>query len=71
MLLSHVEPGNEVILKDIRGGRRLRSRLFSMGLLPGTRLHVLNPGGHGPVMLRVRDCNLAVCRGMAEKITVE
>lgn len=71
MDLSHVESGNEVTLKGIRGGRRLRSRLFSMGLLPGTRVRVLNPRGHGPVMLRVRDCNLAVCRKMAEKITVE
>lgn len=71
MVLSYIESGNEVILKDIRGGRRLRSRLFSMGLLPGTRVRVLNPGGHGPVMLRVRDSNLAICRKMAEKITVE
>ena len=71
MILSHVKPGNEVIVKDIRGGRRLRSRLFNMGLLPGTSVRVLNLGGHGPVMLRVRDCNLAICRKMAEKITVE
>ncbi len=71
MFLSRVDSGNEVILKDIRGGRRLRSRLFSMGLLPGTRVRVLNPEGHGPVMLRVRDSNLAICRKMAEKITVE
>ena len=71
MVLSHVKPGNEVILKGIGGGRRLRSLLFSIGLLPGTRLHVLNPRGHGPVMLRVRDCKLAVRRKMAQKITVE
>ncbi len=71
MVLSHVKPGHEVTLKTIRGGRRLRSRLFSMGLLPGTKLRVLNLGGHGPVMIRVRDSNLAICRGMAEKITVE
>ena len=71
MELSHVQAGNEVTLKSIRGGRRVRSRLFSLGLLPGTKIRVLNPTGHGPVMLRVRDSNLAICRGMAEKITVE
>lgn len=71
MVLSHVNAGNEVTLKAICGGRGLRSRLFSMGLLPGTKLRVLNPGGCGPVIIRVRDCNLAIGRGMAEKIFVE
>jgi ferrous iron transport protein A len=71
MILSHVEPGNEVILKAVRGGRGLRSRLYSMGLIPGTRLLVLNQRKRGPIMLRVKDCNLAIGQGMAEKITVE
>jgi ferrous iron transport protein A len=71
MDLCHVEPGKEVVLKDILGGRGLRARLFSMGLLPGTKLLVLNHKKHGPVMLRVRDCNLIIGRGMAEKISVE
>jgi ferrous iron transport protein A len=71
MVLSQVEPGHEVILKAICGGGCLRSRLYSMGLSPGTKLRVLNQGKCGPIMLRVRDCNLAMGRGMAEKITVE
>ncbi len=71
MTLSHVESGSEVTLKAITGGRRLRSRLYSMGLVPGTKLLVLNHGKRGPIMLRVKDNNLAIGQGMAEKITVE
>jgi ferrous iron transport protein A len=71
MLLCQVKAGDEVTLKSIKGGSRMRSRLFSMGLLPGTKLSVLNPGGSGPLLIRVRDSNLAIGRRMAERITVE
>ncbi len=71
MLLSDVKPGDSVTLRTVMGGKRLRSRLFSMGLVPGTPLRVLNPGIFGPVIIRVRDGNLAIGRGMAEKISVE
>ena len=71
MRLSRVEPGKEVTLKAVRGGRHVKSRLYSMGLLPGTKILVLNHGKCGPVMLRVRGCNLAIGQGMAQKITVE
>ncbi len=71
MELSHIEPGSEVTLKSIRGGKRMRSRLYSLGLSPGTKLFVLNQKRCGSVMLRVRDCNLAIGHRMAEKITVE
>jgi ferrous iron transport protein A len=71
MILSRVNPGKEVTLKDINGGRVLRSRLYSMGLIPGVSLTVLNQGGSGPVMVCIRDSRLAIGRGMAEKIIVE
>ena len=71
MLLSHVEQGKEVILKTIQGGIGFKSRLYSMGLLPGTKLLVLRQGACGPIVLRVRDSSLAIGHGMAEKIKVE
>jgi ferrous iron transport protein A len=71
MILSHVEPGKEVILKAVMGGRRFRSRMYSMGLIPGTRLFVLDQRKCGAIVLRVRDSNLAIGHGMAEKINVE
>ena len=71
MILSNVPSGKEVTLTDINGGRGLRSKLYSMGLIPGVRLRVLCGDGGGPLMICVRDSRLAIGRGMAQKIVVE
>ena len=70
MMLSSVKPGNEVTILDINGGRGIKSKLYSMGLVPGTRLTVLNGNSTGPVMISVRDSRLAIGHGMAQKIIV-
>ena len=71
MTLSRIDQGEEVTLIDIDGGRGLRSKLYSMGLVPGITLKILNRNGSGPVMIAVKDSRLAIGRGMAEKIIVE
>lgn len=71
MTLSRIDPGEEVTLIDIEGGRGVRSKLYSMGLVPGITLKILNRNGSGPVMIAVKDSRLAIGRGMAEKIIVE
>ena len=71
MVLSRIDPGEEVTLIDIEGGRGLRSKLYSMGLVPGANLKILSRSGSGPVMIAVKDSRLAIGRGMAEKIIVE
>jgi len=56
----------------IRGGRSVVRRLSAMGLTPGTEVTVLRAAPmSGPLELRVRGCNLAVGRGIADKIFVE
>jgi len=71
MVLSMVDQGQEVTLANIDGGRGIKSKLYSMGLVPGTAFTVLSRSGGGPVMLRVKDSRLAIGRGMAQKIIVE
>jgi len=71
MPLTMVNPGQEVTMIDILGGRGIRSKLYSMGLVPGAAFTVLSRNGGGPVMLRVKDSRLAIGRGMAQKIIVE
>jgi ferrous iron transport protein A len=68
--LSRVDQGLEVTLVRIGGGRGLRSKLYSMGLVPGSALTVLSRGGGGPVVLRVKGASLAIGQGMAQKIFV-
>ena len=60
-------------LARISGERGMRSKLYSMGLVPGAAISVLSPadGGRGPLMLRVKGSMLAIGRGMAQKIIVE
>jgi len=70
MVLSGVEPGKEVTLIGIDGGRGIRSRLYSMGLVPGERLRVLNGNNNGPILIGLKGCSLAIGRGMARKMMV-
>ena len=69
MPLTMVNPGQEVILIDILGGRGIRSKLYSMGLVPGVKLTVLGNRG-GPTMIAVNDTRLALGFGMAKRIMV-
>jgi ferrous iron transport protein A len=71
MVLNKIDPGTEVTLIDITGGRGLRSKLYSMGLVPGTSLKVLNRNGRGPLMVAVKGSRLVIGQGMAGKIVVE
>ncbi len=71
MVLNMIDPGEEVTLIDIIGGKGIRSKLYSMGLVPGITLKILSRSGSGPVMIAVKDSRLAIGRGMAEKIIVE
>ena len=71
MVLSSIDPEKEVTLIAITAGKGIRSKLYSMGLVPGVKLTVLNRNGTGPVMVAVKDSRLAIGHGMAEKIIVE
>ncbi len=68
--LTTVTPGQEVTLIDIQGGRGLRSKLYSMGLIPGVKLTLMGNRG-GPIMIAINDTRLALGFGMARKIIVE
>jgi len=70
MPLTAVNPGQEVTLIDIQGGRGLRSKLYSMGLIPGIKLTLMGNSG-GPIMIAINDTRLALGFGMATKIIVE
>ena len=71
MVLSRIDPDQEVTLIDITGGRGIRSKLYSMGLVPGVSLRVLNRNSHGPLIVSVKDSRLVIGQGMASKIIVE
>jgi len=71
MPLTVAPPGKEVTMITVYGGKSIRMRLHSFGLIPGVRLRVLNNNRTGPLMVAVMDSRVALGRGMAHKIMVE
>jgi ferrous iron transport protein A len=68
--LSQVEDGRVVSIIGIEGGRGLRSRLTTMGLLPKTQILVVHNGRSGPFVISVKNCRMVIGRGVADKIMV-
>jgi len=66
--LSMAVPGEELVLREIRGGERFNLRLAEMGLTEGTPLQVVTNSGQ--VIISVRNSRVAIGRGMASKILV-
>ncbi|RLA93273.1 MAG: ferrous iron transport protein A [Deltaproteobacteria bacterium] len=69
--LTMALPGKEVTIVSINGGRGMKSRLYSMGLIPGVKVKVLNTAAPGPFLVLVRDFKVALGYGIAKKILVK
>jgi len=70
--LLQISPGDSVRVIDFDGGINLRSKLTQYGIYPGDCLHLLRkaPLG-GPLLVACNDREIALGRGVAEKIIVE
>jgi len=70
--LTSLPPRKSSRVVFVRGGRAIVKRLCDLGLTPGTPVSLLRSAPmNGPVEIRVRGCNLALGRAIAEKIFVE
>lgn len=67
--LCHANSGATVTIASLSGGGRARSRLYALGLTPGTQLQVTS-SGPGPCRMKVRDSQLVLGQGLAAKIMV-
>ncbi len=68
--LSMVDKNKEVTVVGINAGRGLQSRLFSLGIIPGVTIKVLNNSGPGPVIISIKDTRIVLGWGVAQKIIV-
>jgi ferrous iron transport protein A len=69
---AQLAPGQKAAVREIRGGHRLAERLAAMGIAPGTRLRKKSAALlRGPVVLEIGSMQVALGRGIAEKIIVE
>jgi len=69
--LAMVGTGEVITVVGVNAGRGLTKRLADMGLVPGTKLRIVNSQISGPVIVEVRGSRLALGRGIAQKIMVE
>ncbi|MBW2187490.1 MAG: ferrous iron transport protein A [Deltaproteobacteria bacterium] len=67
--LSQCKSGDTVYIKGFTGGSQLRSKLHSMGLMPGEALEVIS-SNCGPLIVQTKGVKLAIGCGMAESIMV-
>ena len=68
--LSAVRPGSRVVLRRIRAGAELESRLLAMGFVPGETVEVCRNMAHGPLLVGIKGSRVMLGRGMAEKMAV-
>ncbi len=70
LTLSDAKIGMVVRIDSI-GESELKQRLMTMGLIPGTRVEILNSAPLGdPIAIRIRSYNLAMRRADAAQIEV-
>ena len=70
LTLSDTTTGMVVRIDSI-GESELKQRLMTMGLIPGTRVEILNSAPMGdPIALRLRSYNLAMRKADAAQIEV-
>jgi ferrous iron transport protein A len=58
------------IIVSYSGGRGMMGRCLSMGIAPGSLIKMVENFNTGPVLVKVHDTNIALGRGLANKIMV-
>jgi len=68
--LTEIKAGMSAIVKEVRGGKKVRNRLMEMGIIEGTSIRVVANSG-GPLIVQVGNSKFAMGYGMAQKIIVD
>jgi Fe2+ transport system protein FeoA len=68
--LSKLASGHCGIIRSCGSGRSSLGRCLSLGFTPGSMVKMMENFSSGPVLVKVHDTEVALGRGLAEKITV-
>ena len=68
--LSSMRVGQTAKINMLRGGSRFIGRATAMGFTPATQITMLQNIGNGPILVFLRDTQVALGRGEAQKIDV-
>ena len=67
--LKAISAGQCVFVVAIDAGAKARTRLESLGIIPGIEVDILS-NGQGPMLVGVGESRVMVERGIAEKVLV-
>jgi ferrous iron transport protein A len=71
VLLSHLKPGERVVIEDIHAEESVRKRLHAMGLLRGREAQLIRRARFGgPLQIRIGSVNLILRRRDAAHVLV-
>jgi ferrous iron transport protein A len=70
--LTELKSGENGIIEEIDGNINLKKRFESLNLREGKLVRKISAAPfHGPIVVEVGGCKIAIGRGMASKILVE
>lgn len=69
--LSGLAAGQNGVIRELRGGREFSRRVVALGFTLGAEVAVVQNYGRGPMIVSVREGQVALGRGEASKIVVE
>jgi ferrous iron transport protein A len=69
--LGEIKPPQVVKLAKIISGKRASRVLAEMGFTGSTQIKVIRNTGGGPMIVRIRDTQIILGRGLASKVYVE
>lgn len=69
--LSALSSGEHGEIVQLNAGKEAVRRMVSLGLIPGTKIAVIQNPKYGPLIVSVRDVRVAMGRGEAQKVQVK
>jgi len=69
--LSSLKTGKIGTINSLKGGHGFKSRLSVLGFTPGTEVRMIQNFGHGPIIVEIKDTNIALGRGESMKVIIE
>lgn len=69
--LDELTKGEKGVVATLIGGGAFLSRITAMGFTPNTAVFINRNNGRGPLLVTLRDTEVALGRGEAEKIIIQ
>jgi ferrous iron transport protein A len=69
--ISDLPTGERGVVRLLRGGDEFNHRMAALGFTPGVEVTVVQNYRHGPILVAVRDTQIALGRGEALRVLVK